>query len=59
MKVIRTELSVRRINAKMRNRGFTSRKSELSPAILIYVKDDARIMYVFERKIKANLSFGS
>lgn len=57
MKVIRTELSVRRINAKMRNRGFTSRKSELSSAILIYVKDNARVMYVFERKIKANLSF--
>jgi len=52
MKVIRTELSVRKINTKMRKKGFTPRKSELSSLILIYVKDDNRVMYIFERKVK-------
>ena len=59
MKVIKTELSVRKINARMKRRGFTPHKSKLSSLVTIYVKDDARIMYVFDCRIKQfNLSFG-
>jgi len=52
MKVTRTELSVRKINAKMRKKGFTPRKSRLSSLVMIYVKGDLRIMYAFECKIR-------
>jgi len=59
MKVIKTELSVRKVNARMKKKGFTPRKSRFSSLVMIYVKKDTRIMYAFERKIqKYRLSYG-
>ena len=52
MKQVSTELTVQKVNKRMKKKGFSSRKSTMSPFCRIYTKGDIRLMYVFERKIR-------
>jgi hypothetical protein len=49
MRTIRTELSVVKINKRMKKRGYKMKRSDLSSIVRVYTKADARVMYVFER----------
>lgn len=51
MKQIITTLSQKCINRRMKNKGFSGRKSSMTSFARIYTKDGLAIMYVFQRLI--------
>ncbi len=53
MRVITTDLTVKKINKRMKNKGFTGHKSTMSDLVRVYVnkKTGKRLMIAFQRKI--------
>lgn len=57
MEQITTTKSVKKINKRMKEKGFSVKRSEMSPFARIYTKDDFSVMYVFQKLInKAKMS---
>jgi hypothetical protein len=53
MRVITTDQTVRKINRKMKKKGYETKKSKMSKLVIVYFipNTNIRIMFAFKKKI--------